>query len=443
MKIPVLLACGAAVLGSLLAQVPTARAAAAPMPPPRICVASSCVDTPLQVSVSTTTAAPASSTNRSIKFRPGHYVWPDGIPLLGTIATVKARHFSQLAGFCSNPAIRGIQIHVSWSLLENGQRPGDYSAGFALIDEYLAQLRGCNKHLMLAVHDRWFGGIPGAADVLPAYLLQSGYGPVRSSVSCDSDAGGANLGGAVIAGGNACLWTGGLNLMAKLWEPAVMDRLIALSRAYGARYDANPNFEMFLPTEESAIAVPAALGYSHAAYVAQLRRLYTATRAAWPTTALRYKLNWLGNDALTAEVIAFMAELKVVIGGPDVIPGENIQSNRVFTNQSGGFRDFRGVVPFAAEVQSPSLGGKEGTFTAQQLFNHAMDGATGILPVRPQYFVWYYNTWSGGAAQQWSTGIEPYITNTLRGQVGNGTDGTRTAPASVPCPRAYTDGCRR
>ena len=144
--------------------------------------------------------------------------------------------------------------------------------------------------------------------------------------------------------------------------------------------------------------------------LAQFKRLYTASRAAWPNTSLRLAANYVGSDAQTVDLIKFCAALRCAVGGPDVIPSEDIQANSVFSGEGGG-TDYRGILPFVAEIQSPELGGHEGTWTPAQLYDHSMNGnaSAGINGTRPQYFVWLRNTWSGGAAQQWSTGILPFI----------------------------------
>jgi hypothetical protein len=130
-------------------------------------------------------------------------------------------------------------------------------------------------------------------------------------------------------------------------------------------------------------------------------------------------------------LIKFCAALRCAVGGPDVIPSEDIQANRVFSGGGGG-TDYRGILPFVAEVQSPELGGHEGTWTPAQLYDHSIKGnaSVGINGTHPQYFVWLRNTWSGGAAQQWSTGILPFV-QSIKGAV-----------ASTACPSAYTSGCR-
>jgi hypothetical protein len=396
------------------------------------------------------TGAPSAGASTAIRFRPGHYLWPDGIPVLSNAAVRKAQILSVIGSeVCPNSQVKGIQMHVAWAILE-GTSAGDYSAGFAFVDEVVDRLNACGKLLMLVVHDRWFGGSGSDKTIfVPAYLFGATYGAVQSPTPCvGTTQSGYRVGGVILSSASACNFTGGLAVMPAIWEAPVMDRLIALAQAYGARYNGNASVEMFSPTEEIAVAVPPSLGYSHAALGTQIGRLYAATREAWPNTALRLKMNYYGSTSQHCSLMTTLAGLDVAIGGPDTLPAEEITTNELFTNRTGLCADLRGIVPFVSEVQTPQLGGKEGTYTAAQLYTYAMDGgaasgsgATGegllSLPVRPQYWVWIQNEWSGGAAQRWSTGLKPYVIATIDGAVSNGTDSTRRAPSTIPCPSGY------
>lgn len=378
---------------SLAAPLAGAAPVVRPAPLKEFCIDNKCVP------------APTASAN-AIKWHPGHYMWLDSA---GYSDSAKATHFSNIDDIAGEPTIKGVQLVLYWGDLE-GSTPGDYSKGFAIIDAYLAKLASLPtpKRLMLGVLERRFGAVQ-QVDVdrgryLPTYLLSADY----------------NGGYVAMPAGSA----GGLTLVARVWEPAVTDRLIALSRAYAARYDSNPLFEM-LWVGETSLAVPGQ-AFSPAAYVTQLKRFYAASRGAWSHTALRLTANWIGSDSDMADLIAYSAKLGVTIGGPDVFPRdpgeiEPIQANRVFNGTTGGI-DYRGVTPWVSEVQDPELSGRKGMFTPDQLYTYA------TASMKPQYFIWLRNTWAGGAPQRWSTGILPYI------QSVNGATNT-------DCPRAYTAGC--
>lgn len=118
-----------------------------------------------------------------------------------------------------------------------------------------------------------------------------------------------------------------------------------------------------------------------------------------------------------ADLLSYCNTYDLAVGGPDVIPKQQIQADRLYMGGAG--KDYRGIMPWVAEVQSPSLGGHEGTFTPQQLYDSGMAR-------QPSHFVWYRNTWSGGAEQKWDTGILPFIK-----KVGGATK--TSCPASLTC----------
>lgn len=423
-----------------------AAEASTPQPPPSVCVDAACV----------TTSKDTSSTKGAIKFNPGHYLYTDKLlNSTSVISTIISQINSQV---CPYPEVTGMQVHITWAVLEPTQ--GGYSSGFTVVDQLYNALAACGKRLMLVVHERSWGSF-STNSIVPAYLQTSTYGAVQSAGTCVSGtASGYRKGGIVVANGSACTFSSGLSIYPVLWEATVMDRLIALSKAYGARYNSSsyPYFEMFSPTEELAGSVPSdPFGFSTSSLITQMQRLYTATRDAWPNTALRMKANY---GPTTAQQCTFFRDylvpLGVAIGGPDVHPGEEVWANRVFSNRLNECQDFRGVVPWVSEVQPPELGGKEGTWNAPQLYTYSTQGgrasgsgATGAglnsLPLWPQYWVWTHNEWEGGTEQRWSTGLRPYITDTINGAVNNGRDSTRRTPASVKanyCPTGYAHGCQ-
>lgn len=326
-----------------------------------------------------------------LKWHPGHYMWLDRN---NTSPEIRAMHFKQIDAIANEPAVRGVKLALYWSALEPVE--GDYSAGFKILDEYLAKLKSTNKYLILSVQDRQFGGYDpspkGLEYFFPAYIItKPEYGLTRMKNG----------------------------ITTRVWQPKTMDRLIALSKALAARYDGHPNFEMY-QVEETSVAVTRGLdGYSIDALGTQIKRLVSASRGAWRQTIVRLPANFFGSDAQMTDLIRYCAMYGVALGGPDIIPTESIQADRLYMG-AGGI-DYRGVLPWISEVQSPSLGGHEGTFTPQQIYDTGMQRA-------PSHFVWYRNTWSGGTAQKWDTGILPFI-KSVKGVT------------NVECPRTYGNLC--
>lgn len=395
----------------------------------------------------------------AIKFNPGHYMYTD--KLLRNASDLSSRTTAVISQIntqiCPYPEITGLQVHITWAVLEPTQ--GGYSTGFSTVDQIYNALANCQKRLMLVLHERMWNSVDPNPYV-PAYIQTSAYGPVQSPGTCVSGtASGYRKGGVILANGTACLFGSGLGVYPVIYESAVMDRLIALSQAYGARYNSAsyPYFEMWSPMEELGGSPDGGFGFSNAALSTQVARLFTATRPAWPNTALRLKANWNLTIAQQCALIRdTLAPLNVSVGGPDTLPSSHIWTNQVFSNYSSVCQDFRGVVPWVAEIQNPELGGKAGTYTGPQLFAFGMDGGSApasgasgaglnALPLWPQYWVWAYQEFQGGTAQKWSTGIRPFITDTIDGAVGNGLDSTRRTPASVKasyCPTGYAGGCQ-
>lgn len=341
-----------------------------------------------------------------LKWHPGHYVLLDGVLRPNNISSLKSAHFTHIDEICNLPEWKGVEVFLSWAAFE-GATPGDYTAGLALVKSYLDKLAPCRKRLILSVMHVHFGGFGSDWSIFfPRYLIDgAAYGISEFNLN-------------------------GYGLQARIWQAATMDRVIAMNAAIGAAFDAHPYFEMIVPDETSVNLSLGTDGYTAAALIAQIKRSYTQARAAFPRSQVRLAANYVaGGDAAMIDLIAHCRPLRCIVGGPDVLPAESIQANRIFSGTTGG-HDYRGELPFIAEVQSPELGGKEGTYTPPQLYNHINTGTSTIRPVRAEYWIWFRNTWSGGSAQRWSTAIRPFVETTLDGAVHHTT-----------CPTAFTSGC--
>jgi hypothetical protein len=394
-----------AAVGPWVSVTALAQSNSQPTAPLQLCIDNVCSDVTIP-----------SSSSAGIKWYPGHYV--SIIPNLytSTPSTLESI-LSFIDSIGNEPAIKGVQIFGYWGQFE-GATAGDYSKGFATVDAILNRCGKYGKRLMFNVMPAYFGKYGSDwTSIFPAYLINSsGYGISQ--------------------------FTQGSGLQARIWQRATSDRLIALMKAYGARYDSHPLLEMVVLGETSVNLAVGTDEYSFSALDTELKRQMTATRAAFPNTAVRLGANWYFSDSNMSSLINHARSLQIAIGGPDVLPNEAIQANQVFSGATNGSTDYRGIIPFVSEVQSPELGGHEGIWTNEQLYLSAMKGvastsggATGsgsavYRAVQPQYFVWYHNTWSGGAEQKWSTGTLPFIRK-INGAV-----------YSTVCPSGYTRGCR-
>ncbi len=344
-----------------------ASAATTPSPPPRICIGNNCVQTP----------------TGNIKWNPGHYVWVGGP---GYDSRIQANTSAFLSSTAKDPNVAGIQVIFRWAELE-GDTPGDYSRGFALLDGLLAKLaaRPVPKHLMIGVGDRTFGGglssVP--AGLYPAYIVNMPNGVAVAPVGSH--------------------WAGSLNTMVHMDNPAVVDHFIALIQAYGQRYNSNPLLEMVTPWGESAVSSSA--GINGPAFLEQMKRTYAAASQAWPNTLLRWPLNWAGSDQSILSILAFARTLpQSAIGGPDPeVPlplmsdypsgVRTIQANQVFRGLSSGsnsapaYEDLRGKMPWVGEYQGGARIGV-GSVLPQDFGNYE------INVMHASHLIYMYNTWA-------------------------------------------------
>lgn len=386
-------------MGALLSPF-MASAAAAPNPPGKMCVDAACV----------TTTTP--STTTGIKWHPGNYAWyiPGAINGVSGYRVDVTEHRNSILNFIESiknePSVKGIQIVVYWKALE-GDNAGDYAPGFKALDEILARLQKYNKRLMVSFQTVVFGNFAAETDVFPNYIIRD-YG--TSQIGFNGYAG----------------------RTARSWQKATGDRIVALSAAYGARYNSHPNFEM-ITMGETALQVTDA-GFSNTAVLTELQRFLPLARSHWPNTGIRVGANDLHPDPLMIALLATCAQYDIAVGGPDVWPADVTQADRVFAglneSRSAAYIDYRDLLPWAVEVQWQSFGGQ---FSISQLYNATVNGYTAnsgfVMPsMKTRYLIWYVNEANGTAATKWSTGILPFIRSV------NG------AVSSTTCPKNYP-GC--
>jgi hypothetical protein len=294
------------------------------------------------------------------KFSPGHYM----LPYAGESQATLLKRADEV---CSEPALKGMEMVTRWAALESSK--GHFT--FGNVEQLYQRLATCKKRLVLEVLAVRFDG--HSDGIVPVDLE-------NQLARTDND------------------------YIARLWEPAVMDRFIALYKALGQRFDPEPYFEGVIFTETAVGNV--ADSYTATAFIAQVTRAVKATRAAWPTSRVIVYDNFI-SDATTQQAVDFMKMLHaagVGVGGPDVIPPPYVGTvgERVYRGEIGG-TDHRGGMLAAFAVQVPELGGTKGTYTPRELFDHC------VYTNRCRYMFWTRNVASGGAEQQWSTGILPFI----------------------------------
>jgi len=306
--------------------------------------------------------------------------------------------------------LRGIYLIQKWGWFEPSMDvyttgSGDTATGFAAIDQLLAEASADGFQLMIGVGGKEFGpGCSGNCGAVPSYFdtLACADGPPGYISSTTPSSGGEDF-------------------TIKAYDPAVTARYVAMLNAYGARYDANPNFEMFRDATESAN------GLFDAAQTAALPAQYIAWsqagRRAFPHTNLSLTTNFMNDASQLAQIFAGVLPYGVFIGGPDTfargistsyVPGNGKFdgiSNIVFNGYIGADGttataiDYRGKLGWFAETETP-----EETFNTQSPMDtyNAMFGITsGVAQgavsfggdMQPQYFVFslgFYqpNSWT-------------------------------------------------
>ncbi len=344
---------------------------------------------------------------QTLRFNPGHYVRYDtnirndttrSSTIAGIINSINS------ANIGSNPNIKGMVISMHWGAAEQGTTlaGSTYAQGLADLRTIADVARAKGKKLIVSFLHVLFGGT--GADLtpwFPAYIANGaaqGYG-----------------------------WTAMSNgKITRLWQQATMDRIIAQMLAYanadnghGVAFKDDPVIEMMSIDETSVAVTLGTDGYSIPALSAQFMRYMTAMRANSQVLPYRLVANFMGNNDQMWDILQHAVTEKFAIGGPDVIPTEAVQANRVFTGtppvpelpdtaQTRAIVDLRGRLPFVAEVQTPSMNGHEGDFTAAQLYNFTVNGGNvtvsrpnppggtmlmAVRGVQESYMVWALKEW--------------------------------------------------
>jgi hypothetical protein len=297
------------------------------------------------------TAAAAPAADRPVKkWNPGHYAqfaFGTGPAGLNKVLAV--------------PEILGGLIQYDWRDLETAEGVYDFSR----IEHDLAIVKYHGKRMVILINDKIFKArLSASGHGVPDYLL---YHPVYEGGEHPTDT---------------------VGMTAKRWVPAVMDRIIALHRALGRRFDEDPDVEGVC-TEESALSIwPYPPGMSDRVYVDQLKRLATALSEAYPRTLATMWLNW-NTRPHTEELLDHLESQGIGIGGPDTSPLHRTELvPDYFTRYAGRMPVLMGVQPsFLAWSERPI---RDGKLTLDQVFHFLVDDEVGIHATHA--FWWYFES---------------------------------------------------
>ncbi len=242
------------------------------------------------------------------KFNPGHYM------TVGWAA--RQRVMEEVS---DNPDIVGIQKRYLWSEIEPAY--GEYD--FSEIEADLNYLRSKGKKLVVQIQDKSF--LAGAPYV-PDYLINDPQ--YNGGVALNRPGG----------------WT------PKKWNHAVQQRLAALYRALGARFDREDVFEGLVITESMAGVWGDYLpdDYTPEAYRDGLISLITYAKEAFPRTTVIQYINGLDeNMAYLADVVAHAQRVGAGIGGPDILP----EDEWLLKNAYKYYERYAGTMPLGTAVQ--------------------------------------------------------------------------------------------
>jgi len=267
--------------------------------------------------------------------------------------------------FLGTKALEGAQLRYTWRELEREKDRYD----FGDIDRDLAFLQSKGKRLFIQIQDASFS--PQAVPV-PRYLAkepQFNGGADKQYNITNDDEDHATLQG----------W------VARRWDPAVRDRfhklLYALGRQFDGRIEGINLPETAVDFGETGKLFPA--GFTRDAYRdAILANMMVLKRAFPRSVAMQYANFMPGGQTYLQSVFGRAKELKVGVGGPDLLPFRPFQMQ----NSYPLIRELAGLVPSGIAVQEGNYEDRNPATGQQVTIPELIEFATGFLQVR--YIFW-------------------------------------------------------
>lgn len=318
-----------------------------------------------------------SASAQGKKWHPGHYIM---FPLNTSLAS-DLKYIDEIG---DESHIKGVEVRIRWYDLETARGVYDFSKIDALLRRLAAE--PTTKRLVVRVVDRSFN-TTSPNGIVPDYM--------RTDPTFD--------------GGVVKTRTG---YAARLWEGAVMDRLIALYKHIGWKYDSNPYFEG-IASEETTLALPQPYpsGYTNAKLEGQYVRLIKRAVLAMPQSNLFLYTNWIGSPTLMNDLMQNLMVYRAAAGGSNVFPNKKTQGQAVWTGDYGS--DYRWILPLSSSVEAGEL--------AEYGPKQIDDWAYNVLHLH--YIFWERDTWSSSPSARWYTSVLPYLRT--------------NPPIRTNCPSAY------
>jgi hypothetical protein len=252
---------------------------------------------------------------RCAKWNPGHYLLPTRQWSTQDIEAALAEPGNHL---------EGIQIYCAWRALEPRKDVYDFSCVQRRVE--LAATHG--KHVFLSVGERTFRDTDEFP--VPEYLLTDPeyHGGVEPKVH------------------------GGYQ--ARLWDPAVVERINRLMTELGATFDDNVAFEG-INFEESVLGIDetTADGYSRQALVDGMLSIIGATVAAFPRSTVLQYMNWGPPEIL--DLVHELHPAGAGMGGPDLVPDQGRFDYKPRIPAYDHYPTHAGLMPLGTAVQTPNL----------------------------------------------------------------------------------------
>lgn len=322
-----------------------------------------------------------------VKWNPGHYMMQT---VGGSSFATRQGHYDAIT---DSTTIKGAVMFAFWGNLE----PTDDNFVWTTIQQELDYLKALNvpKRLFVRIIEKRENP-NGCANrtYFPAWVDAAGW----------------------------CVQTGTERFVLKWWDNALEAEFIELMQAMAAEFDDDPYFEGVVFLRETGIGANTShAGYTHTAYVQNLKDIASATQAAFVKSNVIMFTNFVPTQGQAAinSLMQWQIDNGIGQGSPDVAPdcitptlncpGGWYDPQRVGSGEPGGspteaynfaHENMIGQVPIMWAVESSQLGsdavGQEGGYSADLIYRFANQylGASHLF--------WMRNESYGAASQRWS-----------------------------------------